>query len=296
MRKWFFTAAVLIVSGVILFAAIMMINGWDFAALNTMNYVTNTHQIGSSFSTLSIASDTADIEFVKSEDGVCKVVCYEPEKCKHRVTVENDLLTINMVDERKWYEYIGITVGNPKITVYLPENEYTSLHIKESTGDISIPKDFSFKTMHISVSTGHVKNFASAKEINIKATTGNIYVENVFLNSLTVSLSTGRLNIANVTCEGSATISTTTGDITLKNFLVENKLSVEASTGDVELSASDAREIFIKTSTGDVTGSLLSDKVFIVQTDTGDLNVPKTTNGGKCEIYTSTGDIEITVH
>ncbi len=55
------------------------------------------------------------------------------------------------------------------------------------------------------------------------------------------------------------------------------------------------KELFIKTSTGDVEGSLLADKVFIVNTDTGEVDVPKTTSGGKCEIKTDTGDVEINI-
>ena len=44
-----------------------------------------------------------------------------------------------------------------------------------------------------------------------------------------------------------------------------------------------------------VGGTLLSDKVFITDTTTGDVDVPKTTTGGKCEITTTTGDIEIDI-
>ena len=51
--------------------------------------------------------------------------------------------------------------------------------------------------------------------------------------------------------------------------------------------------IMVKTSTGNVKGTLLSDKIFVTDTSTGRVSVPKTTSGGKCEITTSTGDIEI---
>ena len=49
----------------------------------------------------------------------------------------------------------------------------------------------------------------------------------------------------------------------------------------------------VNTSTGDVNGTLLSEKIFITDTSTGRVSVPKTTSGGKCEITTSTGDINI---
>ena len=61
----------------------------------------------------------------------------------------------------------------------------------------------------------------------------------------------------------------------------------------MKFDSSDAAEIYVRTSTGDVAGSLLTDKVFMTQTDTGNVGVPQTITGGKCEIHTDTGDIQI---
>ena len=55
----------------------------------------------------------------------------------------------------------------------------------------------------------------------------------------------------------------------------------------------DAQSIFVKASTGEVAGTLLSLKVFITKSSTGDVYVPDSITGGRCEITTSTGDIEI---
>lgn len=51
----------------------------------------------------------------------------------------------------------------------------------------------------------------------------------------------------------------------------------------------------MQTDTGDITGTLLTEKVFAAKADTGDVDVPKTATGGKCEIITNTGDIQIKV-
>ena len=64
----------------------------------------------------------------------------------------------------------------------------------------------------------------------------------------------------------------------------------------MKFKGSDAAELFVKTDTGDVTGSLLTDKIFITQTNTGDVDVPDTAAGGRCEIRTNTGDIEIKIN
>ncbi len=315
-KIWLITATSLVVLGLIMFAVVMTAYNWDFTKLSTVQYETNTYALNEDFSNISLKTETADILFATSDDGMCRVVCNEIENEKHSVTVENGTLTVNVVDEKEWYEYIGITIGTPKITVYLPETEYNSLFIKESTGDIEIPTEFKFKGIDISSSTGDVKAFASASElIKIKTSTGDIRVENISAGALDLSVSTGKVNVSNVTCEGDVKINVSTGktnitdtkcrsvissgntgDISLKNVVATEKFSIKRSTGDVSFDGCDANELFVKTDTGDVRGSLLTDKVFIIQTDTGSVDVPKTVTGGRCEITTDTGNIKIEIN
>lgn len=284
-------------------------------ACSSMNYETNIHEINEEFNNISIKTDTADIAFVPSNDGMCRVVCYEDAKKNHSVEVQNGTLTLDGVNNKKWYDYIGINIDPPKITVYLPEAEYSSLIIEESTGDIDILRDFKFKSIDVSLSTGDVKCYASAAEaIKIAASTGDICAESISASSLDITVSTGKVTVSDMTCDGNITIGVSTGktyltdivcknlistgrtgDISLKNVISTEKISVERSTGDVTLDRSDAAELFITTSTGDVEGSLLTDKVFITKTDTGRINVPNSITGGRCEITTETGDTKISI-
>ena len=284
-------------------------------ACSSMNYETNIYEVNEEFNNISIKTDTADIAFVPSNDGMCRVACYEEAKISHSVEVQNGTLTVNVVNNKKWYDYIGVNIDSPKITVYLPESEYSSLVIEESTGDIEILKDFKFKSIDISLSTGDVKCYASATEaIKIAASTGDIFAESISAGSLDITVSTGKVTVSSVTCEGDITVGVSTGkayltdvtcknltstgstgDVSLRNVISKEKISVERSTGDVTLDRSDAADLFITTSTGDVEGSLLTDKVFITKTDTGCINVPNSITGGRCEIITETGDIKISI-
>ncbi len=292
-RVWLIIATVLVLLGLILFAAVMTINRWDFTKLSTVEYQTNSHQITESFNNISIETLTADIEFLPSQEGECKAVCYEEENAKHTVIVQDGTLTVKVVEERKWYEYIGIAIGSPKITVYLPNIEYDKLFIRGSTCDIKLPKAFRFKSMDISISTGDIENSADALEdMKIKTSTGDIEIENVSADMIDLSVSTGKVKLDNIRCRHIETKGST-GNVILDNVIATEKLSVERSTGDVKFDGCDAAEIFVKTSTGDVTGSLLSDKVFIAESDTGSVSVPENASGGKCEITTDTGDIKI---
>lgn len=267
------------------------------------------------YGNLSMNTDTADIIFALSDDGKCRVECYEEEKAKHSVAVQENTLVIKMIDEKSWYDYIGINFGSPKITVYLPKAEYTSLFINGSTGDIEIPKNLKFEGVDISLSTGDVNFFASAsKLIIIKTSTGNICVENTSAGTLDLSASTGRITVSNVICGGDANINVSTGrtnlnniecknitsgggtgDISLNNVIAAEKFSIKRSTGDVRFDGSDAAEILVETDTGDVTGTFLSEKTFFVETDTGSVDVPESITGGRCEITTDTGDIELDI-
>lgn len=319
MRKttkiWIVIAASLVFVGLIMFAAVMSEYKWDFSKLSTGKYETNTYEISEEFSNLSMNTDTADIIFALSDDGKCRVECYEEEKAKHSVAVQENTLVIKMIDERTWYDYIGINFGSPKITVYLPKAEYASLFIKESTGDIEIPKNFKFEGVDISSSTGDVNFFASAsKLIKIKTSTGNVCVENTSAETLDLSASTGRITVSNVICGGDANINVSTGrtnlnniecknltssgdtgDISLNHVIAAEKFSIKRSTGDVRFDGSDAAEILVETDTGDVTGTFLSEKIFFVETDTGSVDVPESITGGRCEITTDTGDIELDI-
>ncbi len=314
-KRWLMIAAFLVILGLILFVVAMTMYQWDFGKLSTVEYETNTYVVDKAFSNISIKTETADIFFVPSDDETCKVVCYEQENMKHSAVVGADTLTVEVVDERKWHEHIGIGFENPKVTIYLPEMEYASLLIRENTGDVEIPNVFRFESVDVATSTGTVNNYASVSgAIKLKTSTGAIRVEKVSAASLELSVSTGGITASDVTCDGEIKIKVSTGktkltdveckklvtdgntgNIELNNVIVAETLSIESSTGDVKLDGCDAGEIFIVTDTGDVEGSLLTEKVFITQTDTGSIDVPKTITGGRCEISTDTGDIKLSI-
>lgn len=314
-KKWIVAAVCLVIIGSVIFAAAMTAYKWDFTKLGTVRYETETHSISEEFADIAIDTDTADIIFALSDDGMCKVICYEQENEKHSVEVRDGTLLIDVVCEKEWYEYIGVNFGAPKITVYLPESEYSSLCIKESTGDIKIPAEFEFDSIDITASTGDVENYACASgSITIETDTGDIRIKDISAAGVKLSVSTGEVVADSVTCEGNIEINVSTGDVqltdtvckvffssgstgdlNLENVIAAGNFSIKRSTGCVKLDGCDADEIFIETDTGDVTGSLLSDKIFITETSTGDVDVPKLASGGRCEITTSTGDIKIDV-
>ena len=282
--------------------------------MTTHKLETNEYEIKYNFKDIKITTDTANIEFVTSEESNSLVICDEQKNANHLVKVKDNTLLIEINDNRKWYEHIGINFSTPKITIYLPKNEYGKLSTKSSTGDINIPENFKFSSIDILVDTGNITNYASVyKNIKIKTSTGNIKTENIIANMIDFSTSTGKVDIIDVICSDDIKINVSTGNvnivdvncknllskgstgnISLKNVIATEKFSIERSTGNVKFKDSDASDIFVKTDTGNVTGNLLTDKIFFIETDTGNIDVPKVIADEKCEITTDTGDIKIT--
>ena len=314
-KVWLITAASLVFAGVILFAVIMATLDWNFAKLSTVKYETHTYEIGESFSNISLTTDTADIRFALSPDGKCRVECYEEENGIHSVNAENDTLVVRIDDNRNWYDYVGFRFGSPQITFYLAETEFNALSVYESTGNIEIPKGYSFENVRLSSSTGDV-DFSSdvSESLRINTSTGDIRIKNTSVGSLDLSLTTGKLTVSKARCRDDISIDIssgkayltdiscksvisngTIGNIFLNNVIAANKISVGRSTGNVKFDDCDAAEIYVKTNTGDVSGNLLTDKEFVTDTQTGSIDVPTTAIGGRCEIRTDTGDIKITV-
>ena len=314
-KIWLCSATLIILLGLVIFGSVMTVLKWDFKKLSTVKYEDNEYEITESYHGISVNTNTSEIIFVPSEDGGTAVSCHEQTRLTHTVEVSEGILTVTLNDTRKWYNYLGIGFENPKIVISMPSDNYGTLSVKSSTGDVYVAKDFTFESIDVKVSTGNVTCLSSARgDVSIKSSTGDISVENITADSVILSASTGRVTVSGVSCEGNldVTVSTgktyltdvsceklksngDTGDISLSRTVAKAALSVTRSTGSVSFDGADAPQIYVKTDTGNVNGRLLTDKVYIVHTDTGRVDVPKTILGGRCEITTDTGNIIITV-
>lgn len=315
-KVWLIAAAALILVGCILFAGVMTKLDWDFKKLSTHKYETNTHAVTNSFRHVSITANTADIKFVPTEDDSVSVVCHEDINFKHTVTVENKTLVINATKSHKWYHHIGIGFESPTITVYLPAGEYGDLTVRVSTGDITVPIDYTFDSMDVKASTGDVTSFASvvrwakihtttgdislkaitAGSLDLSVTTGDIGMKTIYTGDLRLSVGTGDTKAYYVECDN--LISTgTTGDITMRNVMANETISIKRSTGDVIFDRCDAAILSVTTTTGDIMGGLLTPKVFVTDTNTGKVEIPyyAPPSSGLCELTTDTGNIHITL-
>lgn len=313
-KIWLIAAASVILIGCILFCGVMTVLNWDFTKLSTNQYETKRYEIHENYQNISIVTDISNIEFAISENADTAVTCDEQKNVTYSVSVRDNSLMIEVMDTKKWYEYIGIHFGTPKIILQIPQETYGSLSVNAKTGNIFIPKELAFESMDIATSTGNVTNNASVLgNVKIETTTGNIRVENISAQAMDLSASTGKITVSDVTCTSDVTIgvstgkvdlngmtcqtltsSGSTGNLSLKNVIASKSFSLKRTTGNIKFDACDANEMVVKTTTGTVTGTLLSKKIFVATTDTGHVSVPNNgTSGGRCEIKTDTGNIKI---
>lgn len=259
----------------------------------------------------------SDVEFIATTDGTKKVVLYENEKIYHEEKVEETTLFVSSKGSEKWYEHLVADLTKKKVEVYLPSSELGTLKISSSTGDIKIPKEFTFDSSEISLSTGDVIYNASVKNtVSINSSTGDISIDGVTAKSMKLKRSTGMATLKNVNVDevlelqgstgkvdveklrgATLLVEGSTGDVKLNDVLMSGDIKIRISTGDIDFSDMDTTGIIdIETSTGDVEGTLLSGKTFDVRSDTGKIEIPDQTIGAQLfKVRTDTGNIKIRV-
>ncbi|MBE6634304.1 MAG: DUF4097 domain-containing protein [Ruminococcaceae bacterium] len=318
MKKfWIIFATVLIVVGIAVTGYALAACGFDFSRLSTVRYETATVSVTEDFHSISINANTSDIRILPSEDGTCRVTVCHQEGISHPVSVINGVLTVATEDQRTWIQRITIdfSMEDPFINVYLPLAQYDALTVRISTGDVSIPRNFTFRQTELVTTTGDILcNASSTDALRLAATTGDVTVSDVTTSTLTVTTDTGHIKLDSVICNTAAlqvstgkthitaltcaslTSKGTTGDLFMKNVIASQELTVERNTGDVQFTQCDAPQISVLVSTGDVSGSLLTDKIFTVNSSTGDIRVPTSIPGsGTCRITTTTGDVYVRI-
>ena len=284
-----------------------------FSACNK-NLVRETKEINGDINDVTIITDTADVTVLASS-GEFYVECARDKKLELSVRVADGKAVIELIDDRPWPAN-WFTADNQKVTVYLPFGDYGTLDIETHTGDVELNSlnlvslmvtshtgDIEASNINVSTTamiatdTGDTELYDSTlTHLNAKATTGDISVSRVEADSVQIEVTTGDIEVEDLNCQTDVQIKATTGDIEMHSVFTANNLRINTTTGNVNFRSIDGAEVYINATTGDVRGSFASDKIIFAETTTGKVNVPKLTTGGRCEITTTTGDINVTIN
>ncbi|HAZ91756.1 MAG TPA: hypothetical protein DCX21_07255 [Eubacterium sp.] len=213
--------------------------GFDVSKLDSAKYRHEEYEIDDKYSSIYVKTTVEDVEIVVGDS--TKIVWDGYENSELSYEVVDDKLAIEVKDGKQNGLNIGFHTNDTKLVITIPEDKY--------------------------------------KDIDFDLTTGDVEVENLKCESLTVK--------------------TNTGDVYLRDLLADKKISVKGNTGDVDLKYCDSDYIYLKTNTGDVTATLLTYKEFSGRSNTGDVRFPKPSADsiigvkGKCIAETNTGDVNV---
>lgn len=272
--------------------------GFNFNEISTSDFVTHTYTVEDDFTNIIIEDAASNINFYKSNDDKCRVLCDEREKVTHTVVNENNTLTVRVKDERNWFERIniGFFVSDMRVSVYLPKNKYDSLNAASMSGDIDVANEFTFDNAKVGSISGDVSVKADVKqELNISSTSGDVIINNISATEcINASSVSGEIDLSNV--KGKEIFANTiSGGVMLTDTVASQKLKANSTSGEIDLKRCDAKNIVLDTVSGEISGTLLSNKQFITETTSGTVNVPQSVSNEECRITTVSGDIYIEI-
>ena len=302
------------------------------------NIESKDYAVTEDFQHIRVDTVSADVTFVLSEGGTCRVVTKDDGRMDYTVGVIDATLTVSAEVKEPWYKRPFSLFGGAEdasVTIYLPAKAYQSLTAKTTSGDIETESRMIISgDVSLTVTTGDIEWQGGSESLSAKATTGDISLENVTVtegitaetttgdisltrvtgSSLKVHVGTGDIKLADSAMTGQITAETTTGDISLTHITCDSldaqtttgcieltdtvatgQVSAKTGSGDICLTRADAATLSLKTTSGSVTGSLRTPKVFYTDTTSGSVDVPRSTEGGLCEVKTTSGDIRLTI-
>ena len=229
-------AVSMIAVGIISIVGSLAFVRFDATKLNTMEWKDKTYAVEEPFTNISVLGGDATVGIVPATDGKCKVVCTENEVIYDKVEVVDNTLTIERVDESEWYHNIGVHFGEIEITVYLPEREYETLFIDNSSGRIDVQGDFTFAEAEISNTSGKTNFMADVEgTLKVENSSGGIYVGDNSVGDLWVKGTSGIIDVTSVCVAGNVEVNGSSGGIGVSKVECTN-LSVENSSGVMHLS------------------------------------------------------------
>ncbi len=295
-RKAIRMGAMLFLVGVLVFAGVMVRNGFNmnrFAREASYNRV--TYRPEENFDSVDVSDVDADVRILPATDGACSVVCDETSRRSCIVEVEGGALTVRR--EKKWYDYIvNINLVPQELTVYLPNEAYARMQVKSVSGDVRIEG-------------------VGAEEIGLRTVSGGIDLEGVALGALDAKTTSGAVRMRDSVAAGNVRIQTvsgaidlegvelgaldadiTSGAVRMRDSIATGAVRIQTVSGGIRLDGSDASDFDLKTVSGSIKGELMSGKVFSVHSVSGAVDVPESeADQGRFSASTTSGGVKILV-
>ncbi len=176
-KKFFIILAIVLISlGLIACVYAFCAVDFDVESLYINEHITESKTIDENFDAINLTADSIDVNFVASENDTCKIEYTDIKQAKYDISVNDGVLNIKRVDNRKWYEYIDILDFNNSLIVAVPKEKIKSLCIYLQSGNVSAENISVFGDMDIKTQSGNIslKNVDTKGKMNIETSSGNI--------------------------------------------------------------------------------------------------------------------------
>ena len=264
------------------------------------------------FNSVTVDTIAADVTLAYAEDGVCRVEARDRESITYTAEILDNTLLIRAEDHRSWWEHVEFfgTSQTPAVTVYLPAKSLKTLSVDVTTGDVSVPRDFTFSgnvelssnsgdltllaavegDTSLETTTGDVTVEGKHKTVSASATTGDITLRHVDAKELTVSVTTGSIHVQKAVAVA-VTAAAGTGDVILEDVITDDAIRVTTTTGDQQLLRVLCGSMTLRAGSGCVT---LTESVALghaaVKTTTGDVTFVRS-DAVTLSVDVTTGDV-----
>lgn len=169
--------------------------------------------------------------------------------------------------------------------------------VNTSSGDMYL-SSITARTVHTSATSGdiNISSCEAEQDVTAQTSSGDLTLADIHAGgSLDLSTTSAQITLTNAVATA-MTGSTSSGDAFLGNVRVVEQLSLDSTSGMIRFDGSDAGSLLINSSSGDISGTLLTPKFFVTHTTSGEMDVPESDrDGGRCEIRTTSGDIDIQI-
>ena len=297
-------AVVLVIAGAVLSVTAASAAGFDMSVLSD-EYSDVEYKINDVVTGIDIDAVDENVRFHIAEGNEMLVVCSERSGITHDVSMDNGVLKIKRVDNRKWYEQLtvmdfGAFVGYRGITVYLPPCALEQIKIETVSGDVVLPDIITVGDISVTTTSGDISAdfIYCEKDAMLKSTSGNLRFKGR-ADSLSLHSTSGDVSVSTADVRHLLSIKTVSGDIFVVGVnmddFYDSRFDISATSGDVTIFSSNATNITIKTVSGDVTCTQMHPMDYEVSTVSGSVDVPSPVGINSCRIQTTSGDVKVTV-
>ncbi len=211
---------------------------------------------------------------------------------------EDGSVCVETVDEEKLYHVVEVKDGVLNVRLEDVRKWYEHIRLfdfgKEEV-TVYLPKG-EYETLTVSLSTGDVEIPAefSFEKVHITGSTGDVSCGATVEDTLSVKLTTGAVKIEN-TSVGSMALTTSTGVIKVSSVACEGDAYLTVSTGKTTLEGVTCRSLISRGDTGKITlKEVVATDRFTIERDTGDVIFDRC-DAGEIDVTTSTGDVRGTL-